>query len=352
MVSAIADLAPFGDELVLLVMGPGLGESVLVRWPPDSWLVVDSFRRTRNSEEVHPAVDALDTFGARADAVALTHPHDDHTGGLATLIERRKPGGLVGWWPEAASGPRWATANAALAHRQGNNEQALAAIDRTWRDEPSSRWELHANGEDRQIAEATIRALTPLAATIDHCREVLEPDYNEMSSAMVVTWRNCQLLLGADLVNLRGWNSLEDAHGALAFSHTTAMKVAHHGSKEAQHPVALGSPPPTARTYVATPYSRGRKVPDFRDGEDVELLLDVMDRLLMASHHGPVPLDAGSVDTPRSVLMPQPLVAGPVAINLDAQRPPVHDCWVAARWNGDGTLTSVVRGPGSLSIVA
>lgn len=350
--TGVGDLAPFGDELLLLVMGPGLGESVLVRWPPDCWLIVDSFHRTRRTQQMHPAADALDIFGEQADAVVLTHPHDDHTGGLGSLIDRRKPGALVGWWPDVVPGARWTTANGSVARRQGNNEQALAAIERTWRQEPQSRWELDPAAPPVQFADATVEVLTPLEATINHNRTAVDPNYNELSSAMLVSWRECRLLLGADLINIRGWNSLEAVHGALAFSHTTAMKVAHHGSKEAQHTIALGNPPPTARTYVGTPYSRGRKVPDFRDGEDVELLLGVMDRLLMTGHHGPLPLDSGTQDVPRTVLSPEALVAGPLRIDFDPQLPPPDDCWIAARWAGDGTLTSVVRGPGSLSIVA
>ena len=352
LVSHLQDLAPLGDDLLLLVMGPGIGESVIVRWPPDCWLVVDSFHRTKRSEEFHPAVDALKLFDGYADAVVLTHPHEDHTGGFASLIERRKPTGLVGWWPADAAGARWNTANASLARRQGSNEHAVAAIDRVWRDEPSSRWELHSGADALKIEAASIRVLTPLPETVEHCRSVASPDYNEMSSAMVITWHDCELLLGADLVNRRGWDSLAIVHGELRFAHTTAMKVAHHGSKEAQHSFALGIPPATDRTYLATPYSRGRKVPDFRDGEDVELLLDVMHRLRLASHHGPRPADAATTDTRRQALLPLSAVAGPLTIDLDVASPPIDDCWVAARWGGDGTLKSVHRGPGSVSVVA
>ena len=264
----------------------------------------------------------------------------------------RKPGGLVGWWPDDAAGERWSTANASLATRQGNNEHAVAAIHRAWRNEPGSRWELHGDEGPRQIGDATIRVLAPLQTTIDHSKTIAEPDYNEMSSAMLVTWGDCDILLGADLINARGWNSLEAIHGPGAFSQTQGMKVAHHGSKEAQHVVALGNPPPTDRTYLATPYNRGRKVPDYRDGGDVDLLLTVMHRLLMAGHHGPMPSTAADGDISRRALAPQLLPAGPLVVELDAVRPPISNCWVASRWARDGSLLGTERGAGSLSVVA
>src|SRR4051794_23800400 len=102
-------LSPLGDELVLIVMGPGLGESVLVRWPPDDWLVVDSFRRMTRDTERHPALAVLELFEASPSAVALTHPHQDHSSGFASLVARRRAGGRVGWLAEPERDVWWAT---------------------------------------------------------------------------------------------------------------------------------------------------------------------------------------------------------------------------------------------------
>ncbi|MEQ1736953.1 MAG: MBL fold metallo-hydrolase, partial [Rhodoglobus sp.] len=298
----VDSLPPFGDEIILLVMGPGYGESVLVRWPPDCWLVVDSFRRVgSNHTELHPAADALRTFGERADAVALTHPHEDHTLGFATLVESRKPGGLVGWWPDLATEGRWDTPNPDRAAKQGTTEHAIAAINRVWTDEPNSRWDLQGDSVPRQVGGAAIRVLAPLLGTITHNQGLKKPDVNEMSSAMVVTWENCELLLGADLVNVRGWNDLAAAPHNESFTVVSGVKIAHHGSMEAQHPIAIGSPPAGSRVFIATPFNK-QKLPRFEVGGGVDHLLGATDRLLLTSHWGQAPTVAASTDSVRSSL--------------------------------------------------
>jgi hypothetical protein len=346
-------LPPFGHELVLLVMGPGYGESVLVRWPPDCWLVVDSFRRAGpNHTEVHPAADALRAFDERANAVALTHPHEDHTLGFARLVEHRKPGGLVGWWPDLATAGRWDTPNPDRAAKQGTTEHALAAINRVWTDEPGSRWELQGNSAPREIGGATIRVLTPLIDTITHNQALKKPDVNEMSSAMILTWENCQLLLGADLVSMRGWNALAATPHNEIFTDVPGVKIAHHGSMKAQHPIVVGSPPPGSRTFIATPFNK-EKLPRFEDGEGVEYLLGATDRLLLTTHWGESPASAASIDSARSSLFrPQPPIGGINFVPDRTAKPDVHDCWVEARWSANGVLASIRRGVGSVSVIS
>ena len=348
----LTSLAPFGDELIVIVMGPGNGESVLIRWPPDHWLVVDSFDRSSRDGKVHPAAEALDHFNERADLVALTHPHEDHTKGFAALIDRRKPDGRVGWWPEEIAGPRWATDHAGQALRKGANEHAIAAIVRTWGDEPASRWELLGDSPPVEVGDATIDVLAPSSAAIDASRTAARPDYNEMSSAMLVTWHDCRVLLGADLVNRHGWDDLHTQHGDEHFAQTQVLKIAHHGSKEAQHSIALGRPPARDRTLMGSPYNRGGKVPDYGAGEDVSGLLAVAHNVLLSAHHGVRPDGAGTHSVSRSQLAPADLVVGPIAISLDPAPPDLHECWVASRWSPDGSLIGTARGDGSVSVVA
>lgn len=355
VVDAFSGMEPPNDSLLLVVMGPGMGESILVGWPPNSWLVVDSFCRTSGATEAHPAVDALEAFGGALQAVALTHPHEDHVRGFASLIERLAADGKVGWWPSAVtSGGRWSTSNAAFAQRNGANEQAVAAIHRAWSELPSSKWELIADQPAISLGDASIEVLTPLHETIEEHRSLKAPDINELSSAMRLTWYDCAVLLGADLVNSRGWDKLESSLGALAFATSAAMKIAHHGSLEAQHPVALGTAPTPGRTLVGSPYNRGEKVPAYRDGEEVELILGVSADLYMSGHHGARPPDCGTETVSRSSLRPAvlDLSGGIGAVTLDAIQPSVDECWFATRLDATGALLSIDRGPGSLHVTS
>lgn len=335
-------------------MGPNIGESVLIGWPPDSWVVIDSFCRTSASNQVHPAIDALDHFGGTLEAVALTHPHDDHSRGFAALLDRLKDGGKVGWWPESVTaGSRWSTSNASLAHSTGSNEHAVAAIHRMWTTSPSSKWELLGGSDLLSINGASIETLAPVPQTVADHGSLSSPNVNELSSAMIFRWEACELLLGADLVNTRGWNYLQTIHGELAFSTTMAMKVAHHGSREAQHPVALGTPPPTGRILVGTPYGRGRKVPDFGPGEDVDQLLALSSPFYLSAHHGARPQNSATEEVARSNLLADVLAlpGGLGEVQLDVEPAPIGDCWVAIRCGADGVVRSIDRGPGSLQVV-
>lgn len=335
----------------MVVLGPGLGESVIVGWPSDNWLVVDSFHRVGKTSNVHPALELLERFDAYADAVVLTHPHIDHTGGLSDLVDRRKSDGHVGWWPEPQSAFKWSTSNAGLSARQGSAEHAIAAINRAWTESPSSRWELSESTPPLTRGGATIKALTPLKSSLNYATKLQAPDMNELSTAILFEWRSVSLLLGGDLVNRRGWDGLENQHGQRAFANTDGVKVPHHGSAEAQHPVALGTPPPTDRVFLATPYNRGRKVPDYRPNGDVAQLLRVMNRLLISAHHGQRPPGADVADIGLSNLGPAQMSLPRIPIELDADQPSVRDCWVAAQWSANGSLVKTMRGTGSMSVV-
>jgi hypothetical protein len=84
----------------------------------------------------------------------------------------------------------------------------------------------------------------------------------------------------------------------------------------------------------------------------VDLLLALMHRLLMSTHHGRRPAGAAEMDVARADLQPRTLLAGPLTVDLETPRPNLDDCWVATRWAADGALLSVTRGAGSVSIVA
>src|SRR5450759_4755041 len=84
--------------LSVVVFGPGYGESIVLRAGTDDgrvWGVVDCARRERRGESVNPAYDLLAAHDGRPSLVLLTHPHADHTAGMAAIIERAMPGATI-----------------------------------------------------------------------------------------------------------------------------------------------------------------------------------------------------------------------------------------------------------------
>src|SRR4051794_3110822 len=88
---------PLAPELLyVFVFGPGFGESIALRLPPDQWLIVDSLRRQTRADDLNPALGLLQAHQAFAAGLALTHPHDDHGRGFLQLLDRRSPESPIG----------------------------------------------------------------------------------------------------------------------------------------------------------------------------------------------------------------------------------------------------------------
>lgn len=83
------DEPPKPDEFELVVLGPGVGESVVVHLGDGEWMIVDSCidRRTRRPA----ALEYLDAIGVDAKTavrhVIVTHWHDDHMRGAAEIFK-------------------------------------------------------------------------------------------------------------------------------------------------------------------------------------------------------------------------------------------------------------------------
>lgn len=97
--------------------------------------------------------------------------------------------------------------------------------------------------------------------------------FNHRSTPLRVTWNDVRLLLGADLPAVC-WGRLVDAHGR-GLADNDVLKAAHHGSRSSQHPDIVRA---VAQHRVTTARLTSR-LPDFRDGHGVELLLAGGNRL-------------------------------------------------------------------------
>ena len=93
------------DCVHLFVVGPGTGEALAVALPGGVWLVVDSCRTGSGAQRALPLQHLIARFGGNHTEtrwLLLTHPHADHAGGLAELIDHVTPSWIGVTGPDPA----------------------------------------------------------------------------------------------------------------------------------------------------------------------------------------------------------------------------------------------------------
>lgn len=260
------------DKLNVWVFGPGVGEFVVVHVPPDGWLSIDGC----SAEAEGWPLAFFQLQAAAPTHVVMTHPHADHARGVRKLVEHFTNGSTP--WPRLGllAPPRAPLARGAS---QGSYDSKLAngvlsAIRTRWKRQPTTKWEPRA-GALEPLGSGLIRVLSPETAA-------RRPgDWNSVATALAVEWKGHRLILGADLVEKpgKGWSKVLSRF-PLARSHLL-LKVAHHGSFDAQHvPLFARLPSEQQVTLVTTPFA-SQNLPQFEKGEGAELLLKHSDRLLL-----------------------------------------------------------------------
>ncbi len=252
------------SRLYVFVCGPGQGESIAIRVPPDHWIVIDS---CRTAGQVF-AKALFKKYEGRKACLVLTHRHRDHYRGFSDLAEMPD-------WQFVACNDR------TLIEPSGSEDlaeklvaelsQALALIRRRWLKNDGSQWETW-QGSTRSIGNAQLIALHPDEKFAKEFKVSSSADENELSSAMVLRWKNNLILLGADTPNPH-WNSIKE-HFAAEFdpSGHVFAKIPHHGSRESLDPSLLSGA--EEQTWVVTPYSSRVKLPNFASGQGLEYLIE------------------------------------------------------------------------------
>jgi hypothetical protein len=240
------------DRLHLFVIGPGTGETVLLRIPPKHWVIIDSFRCGTPSRPAAESIVAR--YGGKVAILALTHPHHDHYPGFVDLIDRYGDAVLGCVHPQDAGGMEISPTDAMAALNEGA-KPAFTRIWDEWNRDAKRRWDTF-RGERRTVGEASVTSLHP-ARPVSARQWGSDP--NAISSAMLVEWHGLRLLLGADVTGGQ-WPGIANAFPRL--SDHAALKVPHHGSRGAMHE-AFGDGTP-GRFWVITPFKRW-KLPSAAD---------------------------------------------------------------------------------------
>ena len=258
------------------VFGPGVGEFVVVHVPPDGWLSIDGC-------SADAALWPLSFFAHHKVApthILMTPPHTDHARGVQALIDHFTSG--IAPWPRLGLlvPPRRAAlrgaSQAAFESKLANG--VLNAVKTRWRRQPASRWEPIAGGIE-PLGSGAVRVLSPERAVV--MRRGKHFDWNRAATALAIEWQGQRVVLGADLVENTGkaWTAVLKRY-PIVRQHLV-LKVAHHGSFEAQHGQLLARLPGEAQvTLVTTPFA-SQNLPRFTKGEGAELLLMHSQRLLL-----------------------------------------------------------------------
>ncbi len=341
------------DLLYVIVFGPGFGESIILRVPPDCWVVIDGCQVGASS---YPAR-LLAEHDARWSCVVLTHPHDDHVLGLDAVLDR--PGGpVVGCVAPVVEDPYlWMRSPDPERHFvSGTKEHVLAAIQDRWETIEGARWELR-RGEKRRFCGADFTVLHPndptLRAFYAAVRQGYRFDENLLSTPLLVDWKRVRVLLGADLP-ARAWDSVGSEFIHLDVHHV--LKVPHHGSREALSPVYLGRVGSgRERIWVVTPFNRGRRLPVFGDGEAIAHMLEYVDVVHLTSL--PVPRGFQGRTSCRKTRMEVIEILdsaargeSPAGSTTAVEPGEGVDCWVAVGLDEAGHLVDLRHGPGSIVV--
>lgn len=275
---------PAAHEIEVTVLGPGLGESVLVHLGGGEWLIADCC--VGRGGTAAPLV-YLASLGVAPQAVrwlVATHWHDDHVRGFGDLVEAcpdARVAHAAALEHDEFLGLVVSAEDLMLAGPSGVDEmrKAIEALHASGRGRPipvgaDKRLDQVAGSADRPPFEvwslspsdaavyAALAEFATWAASPGGAKSAVgRPRRNHSAVALLVRVGAVCLLLGADLETVaaadQGWNAVLASTGRpQARSHF--LKVPHHGSITAHHEgiwsdLLVGSP-----HAVVTPMRQGR----------------------------------------------------------------------------------------------
>ena len=219
-----------GDAMEVWVLDVGNGDSILVRFPSGRTMLVDGgIRAGRRDAGLQVILPFMRSQGIdEIDVVVGTHPHNDHIGGLVTVLEQVRVGHYL---DSGLADSTWASIRLAEAIRsRGIRYAAVAAGD--------------------SLAGLGVGALVLHPHANDQIRNLNSHQENSRSVVIRLEWKGRAVLLTGDIErdtdrDLARWGPRLKAD---------LLKVAHHGSRTSSSPTFLDAVEPNV---VAISCGRG-----------------------------------------------------------------------------------------------
>jgi len=297
-----ADIA----EITLLGTGGGYGESCVIHYGNDYWVVVDSCidPKTKESLPLKYLQDLGVNVSADVKMILCTHWHNDHILGLSQLLEQ-------------ATSAEFSFAKTlhkrqflywvSLDYQKLKDEQSIASTtefvdclkiakqrqtpvvpaypDRMLIRSASGNASLTSLSPSDYVIEQTDKELGSLISEYGTpARKCVVASPNDRSVVLLVEVGCHKAILGADLEaspdGRKGWLNILDASMAVKGKRASLFKISHHGSENAYHEriwLELLQEKPVAKL---TPWNRNNVLPDPRM---VDLYVEKTDQLYITS---------------------------------------------------------------------
>lgn len=199
-------IAPIGNgELELHAIDVGQADAIGIRTPRGNWVLIDAGGAWKGGDAGRRAViPYLRQRGGELELFILTHPHLDHVGGAASVLNALKP---KAYWDGAYLSPN-------SAYRASLKSAATNEI--AWR-------RVHP-GDQTVIDGVRFKVMAP-----DSAWTLAQDDPNNASTVIMIEYGNVRWLLTGDAeIPEEQW--MRDFWGDSAL-HADVLKSGHHGSK-------------------------------------------------------------------------------------------------------------------------
>jgi hypothetical protein len=294
---------PDKDEIDVVVVGPGFGESILVHIGDGDWIIVDSCLDSSSNRPA--ALVFFEHIGVEPTTavklICASHWHDDHVGGIADLFQACASAEFAcsaalnrGEFVELAS---IYNRNQTLIQPSGPSEMynVFSRLEQKRQiplrvvgglpffgrphSNPGLSCTVTALSPSNVEFDRFLRAITDLYPAFRTSKSLRVPDLrpNDLSIAMWVEVGDLNILLGADVEEhgdpRRGWSAVVAARDGNP--RANLFKIAHHGSITGHH-AGIWTSLLTRRPHaVLTPWNRGSKLPTEGDCTRIISLTDL-----------------------------------------------------------------------------